>query len=102
MFELARTGGLNAVDSEVASVAVRDLLLVRRSDRDVADGGYRRHRMVSALTLLRTDCVSGRKGGLAAAYQTQHDPSTTLILQGFLGKKQDKLITALRNKLIFD
>jgi serine/threonine-protein kinase HipA len=55
LLELARTCGLNAVDSKLTSVAGRDLLLVRRFDRDVADGGYRRHRVVSALTLLRTD-----------------------------------------------
>ena len=33
----------------------KDVLLVRRFDRDKTDQGYRRHRMVSALTLLKSD-----------------------------------------------
>jgi len=56
LLELAKVCGVNAVDSRLTTVAGRDILLVRRFDRDRADGGkYRRHRMVSALTLLRTD-----------------------------------------------
>lgn len=55
LLALARRCGLSTVDSKLATVAGRDVLLVRRFDRDVAEGGYRRHRMVSALTLLRTD-----------------------------------------------
>jgi serine/threonine-protein kinase HipA len=52
---LARTCGLNVADSKIATVAGKDVLLVHRFDRDKADKGYRRHRMVSALTLLRSD-----------------------------------------------
>ena len=55
LLELAKTCGLNAADTRLTTVAGRDVLLVRRFDRDRADGGYRRHRMVSAVTLLRTD-----------------------------------------------
>jgi serine/threonine-protein kinase HipA len=55
LLELARTCGLNAVDSKLTTVAGRDVLLVRRFDRDRSEGGYHRHRMVSALTLLRAD-----------------------------------------------
>ena len=56
LLELARACGLNAADSKLTTVAGRDVLLVRRFDRDRnEDGGYRRHRMVSALTLLRSD-----------------------------------------------
>ena len=60
MLALARACGLNAAaDSRIETVGGRDVLLVRRFDRDRADdgrtgAGYRRHRMVSALTLLRT------------------------------------------------
>jgi serine/threonine-protein kinase HipA len=36
-------------------VAGRDVLLVRRFDRDKVDAGYLRHRMVSAMSVLRTD-----------------------------------------------
>ncbi|MGE0189112.1 MAG: type II toxin-antitoxin system HipA family toxin [Steroidobacteraceae bacterium] len=52
---LARICGLNVADSKITTVAGKDVLLVRRFDRDKADNGYRRHRMVSALTLLRSD-----------------------------------------------
>jgi len=51
--ELARTCGLRVAESRVETVAGRDVLLVRRFDRDWTGDGYRRHRMVSALTLLR-------------------------------------------------
>jgi serine/threonine-protein kinase HipA len=58
---LARLCGLNVADSRVDTVAGRDVLLVRRFDRDAAPTGYRRHRMVSALTLLQTgDDPAGR------------------------------------------
>lgn len=56
MLALARTCGLHAIDSKVVSIGGRDVLLVRRFDRDRADdGNFHRHRMVSALTLLRSD-----------------------------------------------
>ena len=55
MLRLARACSLNAASSRLTSVAGRDVLLIRRFDRDAAEDGYRRHRMVSALTLLRSD-----------------------------------------------
>ncbi|MCG8371405.1 MAG: HipA domain-containing protein [Proteobacteria bacterium] len=55
LLQLARQCGLDAADSRLTTVAGRDVLLVRRFDRDRTDDGYRRHRMVSAVTLLRTD-----------------------------------------------
>ena len=51
---LARSCGLNVADNRLETVAGRDVLLVRRFDRDWTPAGYRRHRMVSALTLLRS------------------------------------------------
>lgn len=57
LLELAKLCGLTASDSKVAQVAGRDVLMVRRFDRDKADGGYRRHRMVSALTLLESEAT---------------------------------------------
>lgn len=53
MLALAAACNLTVADSRIETVAGRDVLMVRRFDRDQADGGYRRHRMVSALTLLR-------------------------------------------------
>jgi len=56
LLKLAKTCGLNSADSRLSTVGGRDVLLVRRFDRDQVEGNsYQRHRMVSALTLLRTD-----------------------------------------------
>ena len=56
LLKLAKDCGLNSADSNVTLIGGRDVLLVRRFDRDPADNNlYYRHRMVSALTLLRTD-----------------------------------------------
>ncbi len=53
MLALARACGLNVAESRIESLGGRDLLLVRRFDRHRTDAGYHRHRMASALTLLR-------------------------------------------------
>ncbi len=55
MLALARQCGLNVANSKIAKVGNRDVLLVRRFDRDKIEGGYARARMISALTLLRTE-----------------------------------------------
>lgn len=55
MLTLARACGLTTADSRAVDVAGRDVLLVKRFDREKTDGGYLRTRMVSALTLLRTE-----------------------------------------------
>ena len=67
MLSLARACGLNVADSRIETVGGRDVLLVRRFDRDREDdgrtgAGYRRHRMVSALTLLRSGDGLGDRG----------------------------------------
>ena len=54
MLALARACGLHVTDSRIETVADRAVLLVRRFDRERTDAGYRRHRMVSAVTLLRS------------------------------------------------
>lgn len=54
MLLLARGCGLHVADSRIETVADRDVLLVRRFDRERTDTGYGRHRMVSALTLLQS------------------------------------------------
>ena len=61
MLTLARACGVDAADSRLESVAGRDVLLVRRFDRDRRDAGYRRHRMASALTLLRAGDGHGER-----------------------------------------
>jgi serine/threonine-protein kinase HipA len=55
MLALARACGLMTAESRLVEVAGRDVLLVKRFDRERTDAGYRRARMVSALTLLRAE-----------------------------------------------
>lgn len=55
MLTLAQQCGLNVAQSKTASIGERDVLLVKRFDRKKTDTGYCRARMVSALTLLRTE-----------------------------------------------
>jgi len=55
MLVLARNCGLSTAQSKLIQVAGRDALLVKRFDREKTARGYLRSRMVSALTLLRTE-----------------------------------------------
>ncbi len=55
LLKLAEACNLTVADSKITAVAGRDLMLVRRFDRDPTVSGYRRRRMVSALTLLQID-----------------------------------------------
>ena len=56
LLNLAGTCGLDVAESKLTTVAGRDVLLVRRFDRDRAKNrAYRRHRQVSALTLLQSE-----------------------------------------------
>ena len=61
MLVLARACGLATAESRVVGVAGRDVLLVKRFDRESVPGGYLRARMVSALTLLRAEDTSRDK-----------------------------------------
>ncbi len=55
VLQLARKCGLNVASSRVERIGNRDVLLVRRFDRERRSAGYARSRMVSALTLLQAD-----------------------------------------------
>jgi serine/threonine-protein kinase HipA len=55
LLKLAESCNLTVAESKITDVAGRDVLLVRRFDRDPTESGYRRYRMVSALTLLKID-----------------------------------------------
>ena len=55
MLDLARACGLNSAQSRIETVGNRDVLLVKRFDREKTDGGYLRARMISGLTILRTE-----------------------------------------------
>lgn len=53
MLVLARSCGINTAHSKLTTVGDRDVLLVKRFDREKTANGYLRARMVSGLTLLR-------------------------------------------------
>ncbi len=55
MLELARACGLSVSHSRVQTVGDRDVLLVKRFDRERTNAGYLRARMISGLTILRTE-----------------------------------------------
>ncbi|MCM2279891.1 MAG: HipA domain-containing protein [Oligoflexia bacterium] len=55
MLQLARSCGITTAESRLVSVGGRDVLLVKRFDREKTENGYLRARMVSGLTLLRAE-----------------------------------------------
>lgn len=55
MLLLGRACGLTTAESRVIDAGGRDVLLVKRFDREKVEAGYLRARMVSALTLLRAE-----------------------------------------------
>jgi len=55
MLMLARECGLQTAESKVVTIGEHDAVLVKRFDREKTNRGYRRGRMLSALTLLRSD-----------------------------------------------
>jgi serine/threonine-protein kinase HipA len=55
MLVLARTCGIETAESKITTIGDRDVLLVKRFDRERAEHGYHRARMISGLTLLRTE-----------------------------------------------
>ncbi len=61
MLQLARRCGITTAESRIETVAGKDVLLVKRFDRHGTVEGYTRIRMISGLTVLRTDdAVSNR------------------------------------------
>lgn len=61
MLELSRACGIHAPETRLTTIGDRDALLVKRFDREHITNGYRRARMLSALTLLRAeDTHTGR------------------------------------------
>jgi serine/threonine-protein kinase HipA len=55
MLELARQCGVNTAESRLVTVAGKDVLLIRRFDRQSTSAGYARARMISSLTVLKAD-----------------------------------------------
>jgi serine/threonine-protein kinase HipA len=61
MLQLALRCGITTAESRIETVAGKDVLFVKRFDRQAAADGYTRARMISGLTVLRTDdAVSNR------------------------------------------
>jgi serine/threonine-protein kinase HipA len=64
MLQLAKACGITVADSRITTVGHRNVLLVKRFDREKVKGGYLRARMISALTLLRSeDSIEARSRG---------------------------------------
>ncbi|MGT2437427.1 type II toxin-antitoxin system HipA family toxin [Bradyrhizobium betae] len=55
MLELAKSCGISAAASRIQTVAGKDVLLIKRFDREKTAKGYTRSRMISGLTLLRAE-----------------------------------------------
>jgi serine/threonine-protein kinase HipA len=55
MLQLGHDCGLNVAESKITSIGGKDVLLIKRFDRKHTGDGYLRHRMISAMTILRTD-----------------------------------------------
>ncbi len=55
MLRLARQCGINTPKSRIETVGKKDVLLVKRFDREKTDEGYTRARMISGLTVLGSD-----------------------------------------------
>lgn len=62
MLVLARTCGIQSAESKVTSIGDRDVLLVKRFDREKTRNGYLRTRMISGLTALRTEDTHQHRG----------------------------------------
>jgi serine/threonine-protein kinase HipA len=55
MLRLARACGISVAESHLETVAGKDVLLIKRFDREKTDAGYLRARMISGLTVLRAE-----------------------------------------------
>ena len=55
MLQLAKSCGIGAATSRIETVGGKDVLLVKRFDRDKIQAGYQRARMISGLTVLRAE-----------------------------------------------
>jgi serine/threonine-protein kinase HipA len=55
MLELAKTCGVSVATSRVETIASKDVLLVKRFDREKTTKGYTKARMISGLTLLQAE-----------------------------------------------
>lgn len=57
LLKLANKCGLKVAHSKVIEVGGRSVILVKRFDREKQDAGYERYRMISALTVLKSEAL---------------------------------------------
>lgn len=97
---LAGLAGIDAAEVRLERAANRDVLLVRRFDRELADAGWRRRAMVSALTLLGLDEMLARYASyerlaeivrhrFAAPRETLRELFTRLVFNVLCGNTDD-------------
>jgi serine/threonine-protein kinase HipA len=55
MLELAKSCGISVAASRIETIAGKDVLLIKRFDREKTERGYTKSRMISGLTLLRAE-----------------------------------------------
>src|SRR6185437_16406607 len=63
MLRLARECGISVAESRVERVADKDVLLIKRFDREKTTDGYLRARMISGLTVLRAEEAAAAREG---------------------------------------
>jgi serine/threonine-protein kinase HipA len=61
MLKLAKSCGISVATSRIETVGDKDVLLVKRFDRDKTGNGYAKSRMISGLTVLRADEAVGAR-----------------------------------------
>jgi serine/threonine-protein kinase HipA len=61
MLELAKSCGISVATSRIETIGGKDVLLVKRFDREKTGKGYTKSRMFSGLTLLRADEAVGAR-----------------------------------------
>lgn len=61
MLELAKSCGISVTTSRIETIGDKNVLLVKRFDREKAGKGYTKSRMISSLTLLRADEAVGAR-----------------------------------------
>jgi serine/threonine-protein kinase HipA len=89
MLRLARECGIASAESRVVSAGGRDVVLVKRFDRERVDGGYLRHRMVSGLTILDAD-------------DTLRDRWSYLLLADELRRRSPDDVVELYRRMVFN
>lgn len=89
---LAALCGLNVAGVRLTHAAGRDVLLIERFDRTRVPGGWRRHQMISALTLLELDEMNAR--------YASYEDFATVIRHRFVQPKQT--LRELFARLVFN